>query len=152
TLQDRVPQPRIYKTWNIPGYTTRDFALLQIAADLLTTGKNSSLYKRLVYTDQTATSVSASVGPFEIGSPFQLTVTVKPGGDPAVVERALDQEVARFLQTGPSLPELERIKTSSYASFVRAVERIDGSSGKAAILGESQLYGGSPDFYKTSLR
>ncbi|MDB6103238.1 MAG: insulinase family protein [Gammaproteobacteria bacterium] len=151
SLQDRVPQPRIYKTWNIPGYNTREFTLLQIAAEVLAGGKNSRLYKRLVYTDQVATSVSAEVGPFEIGSQVQLVATVKPGGDPAVVEKALDEELSRFLKTGPTKEELGRIKTSSYASFVRAVERIDGSAGKAAILGESQLYGGSPDFYKTTL-
>jgi zinc protease len=151
TLQDRVPQARIYKTWNIPGYNTRDLTLLQLASEVLASGKNSRLYKRLVYTDQIATSVSAGVGPFEIGSQFQLVATVKPGGDVAAVEKALDEEVARFLDKGPTKEELERIKTSDYASFVRAVERIDGSSGKAAILGESMLYGGSPDFYKTSL-
>jgi zinc protease len=150
-LQDRVPQARIYKTWNIPGYTTRDFTLLQLASEVLASGKNSRLYKRLVYTDQIATSVSAGIGPFEIGSQFQVVATVKPGGDVAAVEKALDEELARFLDKGPTKEELERIKTSDYASFVRAVERIDGSSGKAAILGESMLYGGSPDFYKTTL-
>jgi zinc protease len=151
SLQDRVPQSRIYKTWNIPGYNTHDFALLQLAGEVLATGKNSRLYERLVYTDQIATSVSAGVGPFEIGSQFQVIATVKPGGDVAAVEKAMDEEVARFLDKGPTKQELERIKTSDYASFVRAVERIDGSGGKAAILGESMLYGGSPDFYKTSL-
>jgi len=151
SLQDRVPQSRIYKTWNIPGYNTRDFTLLQIASEVLAGGKNSRLYKRLVYTDQVATSVSAGIGPFEIGSQLQLVATVKPGGDPAVVEKALDEEVSRFLKTGPTKEELSRIKTATYASFVRSVERIDGSGGKAAILGESQLYGGSPDFYKTTL-
>jgi zinc protease len=151
SLQDRVPQARIYKTWNIPGYNTRDFTLLQLAAEVLASGKNSRLYKRLVYTDQIATSVSAGVGPFEIGSQFQLVATVKPDGDPAAVEKALDEEVSRFLKTGPTKEELARIKTSDYASFVRSVERIDGSGGKAAILGESQLYGGSPDFYKVTL-
>ena len=151
SMQDRVPQARIYKTWNIPGYNTHDLTLLQLASDVLASGKNSRLYKRLVYTDQIATSVSAGVGPFEIGSQFQIIVTVKPGGDPAAVEKALDEEMARFLDKGATQEELERIKTADYASFVRAVERIDGSSGKAAILGESMLYGGSPDFYKTSL-
>jgi zinc protease len=151
SLQDRVPQARIYKTWNIPGYDTHDFALLQLAGEVLSSGKNSRLYKRLVYTDQIATSVSAGVGPFEIGSQFQLVATVKPGGDVVAVEKALDEELARFLDKGPTKEELERIKTSDYASFVRAIERIDGSGGKAAILGESMLYGGSPDFYKTSL-
>ncbi|HEY2401466.1 MAG TPA: pitrilysin family protein, partial [Steroidobacteraceae bacterium] len=151
SMQDRVPQARIYKTWNIPGYNTHDLTLLQLASDVLASGKNSRLYKRLVYTDQIATSVSAGVGPFEIGSQLQITATVKPGGDPAAVEKALDEEVARFLDKGPTKEELQRIKTADYAAFVRAVERIDGSSGKAAILGESMLYGGSPDFYKTSL-
>jgi zinc protease len=152
TLQDRVPQARIYKTWNIPGYSTRENAILQLVADVLAQGKNSRLYKRLVYTDQLATSVSASVGPFEIGSQFQVTATVKPGGDPRVVEKELDEEMIRLLATGPTSAELDRIKTADYASFVRALERIDGAGGKAAILGESQLYGGSPDFYKQSLR
>ena len=152
TLQDRVPQARIYKVWNVPGYTTRDFTLLQLVADVLSEGKNSRLYKRLVYTDQTATSVSADVGPFEIGSQLQITATVKPGGDPHKVEQALDEEVARLLAKGPTREELDRIKTTEYAATVRSVERIDGAGGKAAILGSSQLYGGSPDFYKQSLR
>ena len=78
-MQDRVPQARIYKVWNIPGYRQRDFTLLDIAADMLAGGKNSRLYKRLVYTDRTATAVSVFVGPFEIGSQLQLIVTVKPG-------------------------------------------------------------------------
>jgi zinc protease len=152
TIQDRVPQTRIYKTWNIPGYTAHDNAVLQLVADVLARGKNSRLYKRLVYTDQIATDVGAGVGPFEIGSQFQVTATVKPGSDPRVVEKALDEEIARLLASGPTPAELERIKTADYATFVRAVERIDGAGGKAAILGENELYGGSPDFYKQSLR
>jgi zinc protease len=152
TLQDRVPQARIYKTWNVPGYSTRDYTILQLVADVLAEGKNSRFYRRLVYTDQVATSVTADVGPFQIGSQFQVTATVKPGGDPRVVEQALDEEIARLLATGPTREELERIKTTNYAALVRAVERIDGAGGKASILGESELYGGSPDFYKQSLR
>ena len=152
TIQDRVPQARIYKTWNIPGYSTREFSLLQMVASVLADGKNSRLYKRLVYTDRTATAVSAEIGPFEIGSQLQITATVKPGGDPHEVEKALDEEMARFLATGPTREELDRLKTTLYASAVRSTERIDGAGGTAAILGESQLYGGSPDFYKRSLR
>ena len=151
TIQDRVPQARIYKTWNIPGYNTREFSLLEMTASVFAQGKNSRLYKRLVYTDRSATSVSAGVGPFELGSQLQVTATVKPGGDPREVEKAMDEELARLLATGPTHAELDRLKTAIYASVVRSTERIDGDSGKAAMLGESQLYGGSPDFYKRSL-
>jgi zinc protease len=150
-LQDRVPQARVYKTWNIPGYTTRDFALLDVAADILANGKNSRLYKRLVYDEQIATSVSAGVGPFEIGSQLQVTATVKPGGDARAVEKAIDEELALLLRKGPTNAELERIKTAGYAGFVRGLERIDGSSGKTYILAQSEVFGGSPDFYKTYL-
>ena len=150
-LQDNVPQARIYKVWNIPGYKQRDFTLLDMTSDLLGGGKNSRLYKRLVYTDRTATNVTAGIGPFEIASQVQIVATVKPGVDPAVVEKALDEELARFLATGPTAEEVERIRTTNFASFARGAERIDGFGGKSAILAESQVYGGTPDFYKTRL-
>jgi zinc protease len=151
-MQDHVPQARIYKTWNIPGYNTHDFALLDLASDLLGSGKNSRLYKRLVYTDQIATSVSVGLGPFEIGSQFQITATVKPGGDPRAVEKVLDEELAKFLRDGPTAAELDRVRISGFASFVRGIERIDGSGGKSYILAQSEVYGGSPDFYKQYLK
>jgi zinc protease len=151
-MQDRVPQARIYKTWNIPGYATRDFALLDLTADILGNGKNSRLYKRLVYTDQIATSVQVGVGPFEIGSQLQVVATVKPGGDARAVEKALDEEMATFLAKGPTAAEIERVVTSGYANFVRGIERIDGSGGKSYILAQSQVFGGSPDFYKQYLK
>jgi len=96
--------------------------------------------------------VNAEIGPFELGSQLQVSATVKPGGDPKVVERGLDEEIARLLAAGPTREELERVKTTQYAGFVRALERVDGASGKAAILGQSQLYGNTPDFYKQSFR
>jgi zinc protease len=151
SMQDRVPQARIYKVWNIPGYRQRDFTLLDITSDVLAGGKNSRLYRRLVYTDRTATAVSAFVGPFEIGSQLQVFVTVKPGEDPAKVEKVLDEELANYLATGPTRAELDRIRTSNYAGYARGIERIDGFGGKSYILAESQVYGGSPDFYKTRL-
>ena len=150
-MQDNVPQARIYKVWNIPGYRHRDFALLDMTSDLLGGGKNSRLYKRLVYTDRSATAAAAYVGPFEIGSQLTIVVTVKPGGDPVAVEKAIDEEVALMLAKGPTPAELDRIRTTNYANFARGIERIDGFGGKSAILAESQVYGGSPDFYKTRL-
>jgi len=150
-LQDNVPQARIYKVWNIPGYKQRDFTLMDMAADLLAGGKNSRLYKRLVYTDRTATNVTAFIGPFELGSQVQLVITVKPGSDPAAVEKAADEELARFLATGPTPDEVERIRTTNFANFARGAERIDGFGGKSAILAEGQVFAGSADFYKTRL-
>lgn len=150
-LQDNVPQARIYKVWNIPGIRQHDYTMMDIVSDVLGGGKNSRLYKRLVYTDRTATSVSAYVGPFEIASQLQVVVTVKPGEDPAKVERVIDEEITNLLAKGPTAAEIDRIRTTNFANFARGIERIDGFGGKSSILAESQVFGGSPDFYKTRL-
>src|SRR5262249_23240064 len=54
-LRDRVPQARIYRTWAAPGGTTREAALLGLAADVLGQGKSSRLYESLVYRQHIAT-------------------------------------------------------------------------------------------------
>ena len=151
SLEDRVPQTRLIKTWNIPGFATREASLLDIAAGVLGGGKNSRLYKRLVYKDQTATAVSAGVQPFELGGQFVISADVKPGVDVAAVEKAMDEELSRLLREGPAAKELEMQKVSGYAGFVRAAERIDGFAGKSKILAEGEVYAGSADQYRKEL-
>ncbi|MGH8457940.1 MAG: M16 family metallopeptidase, partial [Nevskiales bacterium] len=152
TMQDRVPQARVYKVWNVPPGNTRAATELQIAADLLTFGKTSRLFERLVYRDQIATDVVAVVDTREIGSQFLVWATAKPGVELARVERALDEELARFLREGPTGPELSRVRTTHFANFLRGSERIGGFGGKSDILASSEVFGGSPAAYKQDLR
>ena len=147
-MQDRVPQARIYKVWNVPEIYSDDYHLLDLAASVLASGKNSRFYKRLVYTDQIATNVGAYVSGSEIGSQFMVTGTAKPGQDLAAVEAALEEELARFLAEGPTAEELRRVITQDKAAFIRGVERIGGFGGKSDILASGEVYGGSPDAYK----
>ncbi|RYG81921.1 insulinase family protein, partial [bacterium] len=104
-----------------------------------------------VYKDQIATAVDATNQTFELGGQFQISASVKPGGDIAAVEKAIDEEVARFLREGPTQAELELTRVSAYAGFVRTAERVDGFGGKSTILAESEVYGGRPDFYKQQM-
>ncbi len=151
-LQDRVPQARQFKVWNVPGFCDRDANLLGVAATILGTGKNSRLYKRLVYQDRIATGVGAGLGPFEIGSQFTVDATAIPGSDLIAVEQAVNEELARFLRDGPSADELARVKTTTLASAVRGLERVDGFSGKSSQLAQYQVYCGTPDRYLEELR
>lgn len=150
-LFDRVPQARIYRSWAVPGRTTATRAQLDLAASLLGSGKNSRLYKALVYDEQLATDVSAGVTPNELASIFRITVSLKPGGDVARVNARLDALLAEFLDDGPRRDELARAKTKINAGFVRGVEQIGGFSGKASILAQGELYAGDPGFYRTHL-
>ncbi len=149
--QDRVPQARIYKIWNVPPRTAPDADYLTLAASVLATGKTSRLYKRLVYDDQIATDVEVVLDDREIAGLFDIVATAKPGGDLSKVEKAIDEELARFLRDGPTAEELSRAKTEYVAGFVRGIERIGGFGGKSDILASGQVFAGRPDFYKSSL-
>ncbi len=149
--EDRVPQARIHKVWNVPEVGSADYDLLTVATDVLASGKTSRLYERLVYRDQIATGAFAYVQSGEIGSQLNVIVTAQPGADPAAVEAALDQELARFLRDGPTPAELARVQTGTRADFVRGVERIGGFGGKSDILAQSAVYLGSPGAYREGL-
>jgi len=148
TVEDRVPQAHIYKVWNVPGWGTRESVAFDLITDVLADGKNSRLYKRLVYEDQIATSASASIGAREIGGQVSIVASVQPGGDVAAVEAAIDIELARFLREGPTADELERIRIQHRAHVIRGVERIGGFGGKADILAKGQVFADNPEHYQ----
>ncbi len=150
-LQDRVPQARIYKVWNMPGWGTADADYLDLVGDVLAQGKSSRLYKRLVYDDQIATDVSAYLDLREIGGLFVVEATARPGVELPQIEKAVDQELGRLLAGGPTPAELRRVKTQSRASFIRGVERIGGFGGKSDVLAQGEVFAGRPDYYKVRL-
>jgi zinc protease len=151
-LEDRVPQARLYKGWVTPEVASPVNDHLQVAMAVLGQGKTSRLFKRLVYTDQIATDVSAGIWEGEIAGQAVVIATAKPGVELAKVEKAVDEELAKFLKDGPTQDELDRLKTQTIAGFIRGIERIGGFGGKSDVLAESQVYGGSPDAWKDSLQ
>jgi len=152
TIQDRVPQARLYMIWNGPAFGQDDVDFLTVAGDVLSTGKSSRLYKRLVYEDQIATDVAAFAFPRQLGGLFGIIATAQPGGDLAAVEAAIREEVEAFRKNGPSVDELERSKTGQRAEFLRGLENVGGFGGKSDVLAASQVYLGSPDGHERSQR
>ncbi|HEU0120339.1 MAG TPA: pitrilysin family protein [Bryobacteraceae bacterium] len=149
--QDQVPQARIYKIWNVPPGNTRDAEMLDLSAAILGGGRTSRLYKRLVLQDQLASSVQAQNESNEIAGQFNIEATARPGVPLAKLEAALDEEVARFLHTGPTEQELKLAKTQALAGFLRGIERIGGFGGKSDVLATCEVYTGDPGCYKKSI-
>jgi zinc protease len=151
-MYDRVPQARVYHRWAVPGRTTRDAAMLQLAATVMGSGKNSRLYKALVYDRQLAVDVSAFVQAHELASQFGITATLQPDATIDEVNAIIEQELKRFLAEGPTADELQRVQTRINASTVRGLEQIGGFGGKAVTLAQGELYADDPGFWKTSLQ
>src|SRR5271163_310242 len=90
-VQDRVPQARIYKVWNVPEYGSADADYIDLVSDCLSNGKSSRFYKRLVYEDQIATSVIAYADTNEIAGQFVIQVTARPGIPADKVQEETDE-------------------------------------------------------------
>jgi zinc protease len=151
-VEDRVAQPRIYKVWNLPPFGTPDVDYLNLTASVLTQGRASRLYKRLVYDTRIATNVFAGLDTREIASQFYMYATVAPGHTIEEAEKAIDEELARFLKEGPTAAELDRARTAALSNIIRGLERVGGFGGKSDLLAQSEVYLGSPDAWKASMK
>jgi len=147
TIVDRVPQARLYKVWNTPEWGSADADFLNVASDVLSSDKKSRLYNRLVYNEQVASDISAFSFNSEIGGLFGVVASALSPEKLDYINQAIDEEMADFLKKGPTKSELQRVKTSTRASFIRSLERING---KANLLAHNQVFADKPDFYKES--
>ena len=150
-MYDEVAQARISKSWNTPSFGEEDAVYLEIASEILAGSKNSLLYKRLVYEDQIASSVSAMQLPLEIAGIFEVEAYAKPGVPLSQIETAINEEMAEFLRRGPTRDQLERVKTSYFASLIRGLEKVGGFRGKAQLLATYETYVGDASLYKRDL-
>ncbi|MDG1184836.1 MAG: insulinase family protein, partial [SAR86 cluster bacterium] len=147
-MYDDVPQARIYKIWNVPERDTEAAAHFDLASSVLVGGKNSPLYKELVYEKQIATSVSSFYYDREIAGMFFIVADVVAGVDPANVESAMDEVMATFIKRGPNPKLLKAEKTKILAGFIRGIQRIGGFGGKSDLLATCQTYTGDPGCYQ----
>ncbi|MDB9909721.1 insulinase family protein [Gammaproteobacteria bacterium] len=147
---DDVPQARIYKIWNVPERDTEAAAHFDLASSVLVGGKNSPLYKELVYEQQIATSVSSFYYDREIAGMFFIVADVVAGVDPAKVEAAMDDVMAEFTKRGPNPKLLKAEKTKILAGFIRGIQRIGGFGGKSDLLATCQTYTGDPGCYQNN--
>ena len=150
-MYDRVPHTRTYRYWAVPGRTTKESIHLNLAASMLGSGKNSRLYKALIYDNQLANTVSVYVEDHELASIFTVDVKLKEGSNLDEVNRIINVELARFLEQGPTQDELDRVITQTNATLIRGLEQIGGFSGKATALARGELYAGDPGFFRQSI-
>lgn len=151
SMQDRVPQARLVKIWNTDSSRrSSDLEYLALASDVLAGGKNSRLYKRLVHDEQLATFVNAFVYDRMLAGQFAIIADVKDGVSLFHLESIIDEEMEKFIKKGPTKTELQRIKFSHAAAFVRGTERVGGIGGKSDILAHGEVYFGDPEHYRKS--
>ncbi len=108
TYTDKVQFGRLTMVWHSPALFAPGDAEMDLAAAVLSSGKTSRLYKRLVYEDQLATSARAYQRSGSLGSLFTVEVMARQGVSLVDIEKAVDEVLAEFVAEGPTAEELAR--------------------------------------------
>jgi len=148
TLEDRVQLPRVYNTWHTVKAFAPDDAVLNVLADVLSSGKSSRLYRRLVYEMQIASQVSADAGGARLDGSFEISATARPGHDLNELQLVLGEEIRRVAEAGPTTREMERVLNQTEAQFLGQMERVGG---KANQLAYYDYFVGTPDYFQADL-
>ena len=131
--------PIVNIAWHVPNHASADAAALELLSTVLSVGRSSRLYRRLVYEERLALGAGgdytySSLDP----SLFWFYATPLPGRTPEAVEQALLAEVERLKQEPVQPEELERARNEIEASFVW---RQDSVFSRASALGRFEMLG-----------
>jgi zinc protease len=151
TITDRVQLPRLYLAWHTPPFFKPGDADLDMAASVLTGGKNSRLYRRLVYEMQIAQDVNAFQASQALGSNFMIVATARPGHTLDEIKAVIDEELDKLRQSPPDAREVTRARNQYEASFYQRMERVGNGFGKADQLNSYYTATGNPDSFEQDL-
>ncbi len=150
-LEDKVQLPRMYMCWLSPAQFRPGDAAMDVLASVLTGGKNSRLYKRLVYDLQIAQDVSAFQWSRALASVFCVTSTAREGHPLAELEKVVQEEIDRLKAAPPLAREIERAVNQIEVDFLRQLEKVGGFGGKADKLNQYFTLTGNPDYFSQDL-
>jgi zinc protease len=158
TIQDRVQLPRLYLDWLTPSHFAPGDAELDMVSLLLAGGKNSRLYKRLVYDLQIAQDVSALQQSQSLNSQFEIVVTARPPEAGTTVAALMDkirgivdEELKKLREAPPSEREFGRALNQVESSFYDRMERIGSFGGVGDQLNAYFVEAGNPGYFNEDL-
>jgi zinc protease len=142
-IYDNVQFPRIYMFHHAPAFGGPGFEAADVLTQLLSEGKSSRLYRRLVYERRIAQDVSAQVWPTEDCGLSFIVATARPGVDAATLESAILETLADVQQGTLSGREAEGAVNRSLRELVGA---LDGVSGRSDVVATAATFLDQPDY------
>ena len=122
TVKKQTPVERLLIGYHVPEVAHPDSYALKVAEAILSTGKSSRLYKRLVEGDQSVTKADASYHDHIDPSLLYIQAELKPGFRLADVERATFEEIDRIKSGDVPAAEIQKAKRQIEASLVLSSE------------------------------
>lgn len=145
TMLDKVQLPMVKMAWHSPAWYADGDAEMELLAAVLAQGKNSRLYKRLVFDEKLAVDVAADQDAGGLGSLFTIDVTTTPGADLGRIEQVVDEELARIGKDGITPSELEDRKATTELAKLAGLQSVESIADR---LNEYEYIWGEPNSFK----
>ena len=143
-IEEDVPSRALMAAYRLPHDGSREADAADLALTILGGGESSRLHNRLVRRDRTA--VTAGFGLLRLaGAPSLgwLDVKVSGGVEVAAIEAAVDEELARFAEEGPTAEELERAQAQLEREWLDRLATVGGRADElcrfAVLFGDPKL-------------
>ncbi|MDZ4802884.1 MAG: pitrilysin family protein [Bryobacteraceae bacterium] len=143
TIVKAAQVPQVMLSYHIGTAADADDVALDVLSTVLTNGRSSRLYSRLVDKEQLALNIGANAQPGIDPGQFLFFLSPRAGVDPAVAEKALLEEIEKLRTTDISADELRKAKNLQLTQLFQQRTTI---SGRANLLGQYEIYKG--DFRK----
>ncbi|MEW2222054.1 pitrilysin family protein [Streptomyces sp. NPDC006990] len=149
-VEEDVPSRALMNGYRLPHDGTREADAADLALTALGGGESSRLYTRLVRHDRTA--VAAGFGLLRLaGAPSLgwLDIKASSGAETADIQAAVDEELRRFAEEGPSEEEMERAQAQLEREWL---DRLGTVGGRADELCRYAVLFGDPQLALTAVR
>jgi zinc protease len=141
--EDRVTLPQVTMIWRSGPRFSADEAAMTALAQILTGGKSSRLYKRLVFDRQVAQTTQAFNDANLLSGDFWVIIRGKPDVALDSLEAAVNEEIARLAAAPPTAEELQRVVNGIETAFVSNLETVQN---KADQLNDYDYFANDPGF------
>jgi zinc protease len=141
-IERSVRESYVSYSYTVPSITHKDTVVLEVIAKILGEGDSSRLQDQLKFKKGMVTNISTYLfSPKEDGL-FIIIATFK-GQTFDNITKAIDKEIARLIQDGPTEEEIEKTKNIIRASYIYSSETAQGA---ARLVGNYQTLTDDPRY------
>jgi len=140
TVTKTAELPIVYLGWHVPSQRSADAPALELLSTILSGGRASRLWRRLVHEAQRALDAGGDYSYFSLDpNLFWFWGTPMPGHTPEALEQALLGEMERLKTEPVGDEELQRARNQIEAAFVFQQDSVHR---RASLLARFELIGG----------
>jgi predicted Zn-dependent peptidase len=121
TVEFDLRSPVLAVAWHAPATGHPDAEALDVLSQILSAGRSSRLYRRLVYEEQQALGAEGAYWEMQQAGVFYAFVSVRPGAKIERVEALLFEEIDRLARRGVREDELAKAKRQLEVGLVNGL-------------------------------